>query len=112
LRLGRQGCQQRSDRDPEQILDLAASHDCSRLAILTHRGQGLAFGSRLVELMSGRAEGYAVYAGGKLNTILEGDSEPTDVADRLAELGIIACADSPDLVKAVAAASARSQVPV
>ncbi len=81
------------DLDVEQILDAAYTAGTPYIAVSTHNGQCLEWGTRLVEESRRRRQPVTVFMGGVLNTIIDGISEPVDVKDQLSELGIKTCDD-------------------
>ncbi|MCC8166119.1 MAG: cobalamin B12-binding domain-containing protein [Planctomycetes bacterium] len=76
------------DVDPVDILDLADEVGSRYIGISCHNGQALDYGRQLMALIKERKRDYWVFMGGKLNAILPGDSEPTEIAHMLEELGI------------------------
>ncbi len=76
------------DVDPVNILDLADEVDTPYVGISCHNGQALDYGRQLVALAKERGREYWLFMGGKLNAILPGDSEPTEIAHMLKDLGI------------------------
>lgn len=89
------------DLSPEEVLELADREKIRHIGISAHNGQALDYGKRLLELAAARGGRYHFFMGGKLNAILPGQSEPTDIAHRLRELGIQASNDLPETVRAV-----------
>jgi len=89
------------DLDPEQVLDAAFEEGTPYIAISTHNGQCLDWGRHLMGMAKKRNQNVKVAMGGKLNAILEGNTEPVDVSDRLSDLGIIPCRDVLDLIKGI-----------
>lgn len=76
------------DMDPVDMLDLADEEDTPFIGISCHNGQALDYGRQLIALAKERGRTYWIFMGGKLNAILPGDSEPVEIADKLAEIGI------------------------
>ena len=74
-----------------EVLDLADEEGINTLCISVHNGQALDYGKQLLQLAKVRNKQYAIYMGGKLNAILPGHSEPSDVTGMLREIGIKAC---------------------
>ena len=66
-----------------------------------HNGQALDYGRSLVKLAEERGKKYLMFMGGKLNAILPGDSEPTEIAPKLREIGIFAENDLFKMVKEI-----------
>ena len=89
------------DLDPEQVLDAAFEEGMPYIAISTHNGQCLDWGRRLMEVAKARNQNVKVAIGGTLNAMLEGDTEPVDVSDRLSDLGIMPCHEAIDLIKGI-----------
>jgi methylmalonyl-CoA mutase cobalamin-binding subunit len=102
--LGRYGGQVEdlgAERDPGAVVEAAERAGWPVIAVSTHNGQCLAYGARIMELLRARGGRSPVYLGGKLNSILEGDAEPTDVSERLRELGITPCRSTLELFEAM-----------
>lgn len=89
--------------EAEDLARLARRHDARHVAVSAHNGQCLTYGTRLVELLQAGGYPCAVYVGGKLNAIVDGETEPSDMTARLREAGIVPCPTVADLVEAVAA---------
>ncbi|MCD8349869.1 MAG: cobalamin-dependent protein [Planctomycetaceae bacterium] len=87
------------DVDPVDVLDLADEVDTPYIGISCHNGQALDYGRQLMTLAKERKRDYWVFMGGKLNAILPGDSEPTEIAHLLKELGIHSENDIVEVVK-------------
>jgi methylmalonyl-CoA mutase cobalamin-binding subunit len=85
--------------DPEELVEIAQQDPRSALAVSTHNGQCLAYGRSLTELLRLNGLSCPVFIGGKLNAILEGDSELTDMCGRLREVGVVPCVSVADLVE-------------
>lgn len=81
------------DVDPPTALDLADEEGVKYIGISVHNGQGLDYAKQILELAAKRDNQYHIFMGGKLNAILPGDSVPTDVTDKICELGITATDD-------------------
>ncbi|MGO9955064.1 MAG: cobalamin B12-binding domain-containing protein [Solirubrobacteraceae bacterium] len=93
------------DRDPEHFAALLRQrHDRPAVAISTHNGQCVSYTSRLMTLLPAHNRP-DVFIGGKLNTIADGDSEPSDASHLLREMGAVPCSTIADLVGHVAAAT-------
>jgi methylmalonyl-CoA mutase cobalamin-binding subunit len=90
------------DLDAEQMLDAAHRAGTPYIAVSTHNGQCLEWGTRLVEESRRRKQPVTVFMGGVLNTIVDGISEPVDVTNQLSELGIKTCEDINALFKHIA----------
>jgi hypothetical protein len=87
------------DRDPEDLVDLSDRYgDDTVLAVSTHNGQCVRYAERLMEILRQRSSRPAVFIGGKLNSIEEGDTEPRDATELLHQAGVIPCASVEDLV--------------
>lgn len=81
------------DMDAADMLDLADEVDTRFIGVSCHNGQALDYGRQLVSLAEDRGKKYWIFMGGKLNAILPGHSEPTDISGMLEELGIHASND-------------------
>jgi len=92
---------------PERALGLLADERTPYLAVSIHNGQGLDWGSRLVSLAMGHEQDIKFFMGGRLNAILEGETEPVDITDILKAKGIIPCQDVVELTRELEA-SARN----
>lgn len=79
------------DFDTVDVLDLAEEEDPDYVCISVHNGQALDFAKQLMELSRERPKQYPVFMGGKLNGILPGATEPTDVSYLVGEMGVTAC---------------------
>ena len=90
------------DLDVEQVLDLAFKEGTPYITMSTNNGQCLNWGKHLMELAKQRNQHVKVFMGGRLNTILEGATEPVDVSDQLVGLGISPCREVSDLIKGIA----------
>ncbi len=76
--------------------------DGRAIAASTHNRQCLGYSCRLVDLLAARDCRCDVYLGGKLNAILEGDTEPSDAGGLLREIGVLPCRNVPELVEQAA----------
>jgi len=90
------------DMDAEDVLDLAHESATPYIVLSTHNGLCLDYGRHLMALVRQRNQRVTVFLGGRLNSLVEGSTEPVDVSDRLRELGIIPCKDVIDLIKGIA----------
>jgi hypothetical protein len=72
------------------------------IAVSTHNGQCVGYSTRLVELLKDAGCRCDVYIGGKLNTIFEGDTEPSDACPMLREVGVSPCRTIAELVEQAA----------
>lgn len=70
------------------LLDLADEVGTDIVCVSCHNGQALDYGKQLLQLAKERGKTYQIFMGGLLNAILPGDSEPTNIADRLNDMGI------------------------
>ena len=86
------------DSSIQYIFDTADEENISYIGVSTHNGQALGIAEQLLEEMKKRNNKYTVFMGGKLNTILPGHSEPSDVKTMINEKGIFA---ENDLVKSI-----------
>lgn len=76
------------DMDAVDMLDLADEEGTDLIGVSCHNGQALDYGKQMLQLASERGREYTFMMGGKLNAILPGHSEPTEIGDMLEELGI------------------------
>nr|WP_275891359.1 cobalamin-dependent protein [Ruminococcus sp. OA3] len=76
------------DMDPIDLLDAADEDGTPYVGVSCHNGQALDYGKQLLELARERGREYIFFMGGKLNTILPGDAEPTEVGPMLCDMGI------------------------
>lgn len=90
------------DMAPVDVLDLADEIGTEYVGISCHNGQALDYGKQLLELAKKRGRKYSVFMGGKLNAILPGDSEPTEIGEMLCEMGIQADNDIKTTVRRIA----------
>lgn len=90
------------DMDPVDVLDAADEDGTPYVGISCHNGQALDYGRQLLQLAADRGREYVIFMGGKLNTILPGDAEPTEVGDMLCDMGIQADNDLKTTVALIA----------
>lgn len=76
------------DMDAVDMLDLADEEGTRFIGVSCHNGQALDYGRQLIELAKQRAREYWIFMGGKLNAILPGHSEPTEIGELLQRMGI------------------------
>ena len=76
------------DMDPVDVLDAADEDGTPYVGVSCHNGQALDYGRQLLQLAEARGRDYVFFMGGKLNTILPGDAEPTEVGGMLCDMGI------------------------
>ena len=76
------------DMDPIDLLDAADEDGTPYVGVSCHNGQALDYGKQLLDLARERGREYIFFMGGKLNTILPGDAEPTEVGPMLCDMGI------------------------
>jgi Methylmalonyl-CoA mutase, C-terminal domain/subunit (cobalamin-binding) len=76
------------DMDAIDMLDLADEEGSTYIGVSCHNGQALDYGKQLLELAGSRGKDYSIFMGGKLNAILPGHSEPTEIGNKLTDLGI------------------------
>lgn len=76
------------DMDPIDVLDAADEDGTPYVGISCHNGQALDYGRQLLQLAEERGREYVIFMGGKLNAILPGDAEPTEVGSMLCDMGI------------------------
>ena len=86
------------------IFDTAEEEGIEYIGVSTHNGQALGIADQIVNEMKKRnsEKDYLVFMGGRLNTILPGHSEPSDVTDMINKKGILA---ENNLVKTIQAIS-------
>lgn len=89
------------DMDPIDLLDLADESNASIIGVSCHNGQALDYGRQLIQLAEERGNKYCFLMGGKLNSILPGNAEPTEVDGMLRELGIHAYNEIEEQLKAI-----------
>lgn len=100
-----------SERDPEDVVaavtaaGLDAGPSGVSLAVSTHNGQCLGYADRLLEALASEGLNCDVYLGGKLNAILDGDTEPSDACERLRRMGVRPCTSIARLAEEVSAAA-------
>jgi hypothetical protein len=87
------------DLNAIDALDLADEESTNIIGISCHNGQALDYGKQIQELAGKRGKKYHIFMGGKLNAILPGHSEPTEIRQLLRDIGIFA---ENDLLKTVA----------
>ena len=91
------------DRDPEHFAALLSQRaDRPAVAISTHNGQCVSYARQLMTLLPAH-DRPDVFIGGKLNTIVDGDSEPRDASPLLREMGVVPCQTIEDLAGHLAA---------
>ena len=76
------------DTDPEEALDAAAEKGTPYIAVSIHNGQSLAWAERAVNEMQKRNQEVRLFMGGRLNTVKDGLTEPVDVSEEIASLGV------------------------
>ncbi len=91
------------DIDPAVILDLADEEGSGYIGISVHNGQALDYARVLSELAGERNKAYQIFMGGRLNAILPGHSEASDVSGMIKELGICATNDFAESIKSISA---------
>lgn len=92
------------DMDAVDMLDLADEEGTRFVGISCHNGQALDYGRQILQLAKEREKDYWIFMGGKLNAILPGDSEPTEIGHTLEEMGIHAENDMEKTVALISAA--------
>ena len=88
-----------SECGAEELADAARRQSIENIAVSAHNGQCLTYGTRLAELLEADGLSCSIYVGGKLNAILDGDTEPSDMCERLREAGLVPCRAVLDLVE-------------
>lgn len=86
------------DSSVPYIFDTADEEGITCIGVSTHNGQALGIADRILKEMKKRDKPYIVFMGGRLNTILPGHSEPSDVQDMINKKGIFA---ENDLVRTI-----------
>jgi methylmalonyl-CoA mutase cobalamin-binding subunit len=86
------------DMYPVDVLDLADEEGTSIIMVSAHIGQILDYSRQITELARRRGRTYHIFAGGMLNALPPGYTEPIDVTDQVRELGVYA---TNDLLEAV-----------
>ena len=74
------------------IFDTADEEGIEYIGVSTHNGQALGIAEQLLAEMKNRDSDkkYMLFMGGRLNTILPGHSEPSDVTEMINHKGILA----------------------
>jgi methylmalonyl-CoA mutase cobalamin-binding subunit len=91
------------DRDPEHFAALLSRRaDRPAVAISTHNGQCVSYARQLMTLLPAH-DRPDVFIGGKLNTLVDGESEPRDASPLLREIGVVPCRTIEDLAGHLAA---------
>lgn len=91
--------------DPVSLLDMADEEGITNVGVSVHNGQALDYGRQLLELGKSRGKNYHFFMGGKMNSILPGHSDPTDVEDMLREIGINATNDLTETIEGIKGAN-------
>ena len=86
------------DIDPVEALDLADEEGIDAIGISVHIGQGLDYAKQIQALARRRNKKYRIFMGGKLNSILPGESVPCDVTEQIKEMGVLAADDLYDSI--------------
>lgn len=81
------------DNTCQSILDIADEQGINIIGISTHNGQSLGIAQQMKAVMAERNKKYTIFMGGVLNTILPGNSEPSDVTTMINDLGMLAAND-------------------
>ncbi|WP_420548020.1 cobalamin-dependent protein [Curvivirga sp.] len=81
--------------DPEVIISLAKTHNAKAIAISTYNGVALRYTKSLLNEMKDQGINIPILVGGRLNEIPENSNTnlPTDVTQKIRELGAYPCAD-------------------
>ena len=86
------------DCTSQSIFDAASEEGVDIIGVSTHNGQSLGLAKQLNEMMKDRKGEYTVFMGGVLNTILPGNSEPSDVTDLIRKEGVFASNDMKEII--------------
>ncbi|MCQ4637860.1 cobalamin-dependent protein [Anaerovorax odorimutans] len=80
------------DASVQYIFDTADEEGIRYIGVSTHNGQALGIADQLLHEMQKRDSdrNYLIFMGGRLNTILPGHSEPSDVTEMINRKGILA----------------------
>ncbi len=76
------------DMDAVDLIDLAEESDAKYVGVSVHNGQALPYGKQFLDICKKRNKEYCFFMGGKLNSLIEGFSEPQEVDGDLQKLGI------------------------
>ena len=87
---------------PSVLLDLADEEGTNIIAVTVHNAQALEYARQLVEVSKKRGKNYHVFMGGRLDSILPGDTVISDVTEMVNELGIFASNDLSAQIKKMA----------
>jgi methylmalonyl-CoA mutase cobalamin-binding subunit len=87
--------------DPDEFADLALETNASAILLSTHNGMALTYSENLLRELKQRSLNIPVGIGGTLNQALDGEPEPLDVTDKLAEMGLVVCNQINDLLGVV-----------
>ena len=93
------------DMDAVEMLDLADEEGTKFIGVSCHNGQALDYGKQILQLEKERNKRYCIFMGGKLNAILPGHSEPTEIGEMLDDLGIDASNDLSCIIETIKKAS-------
>jgi methylmalonyl-CoA mutase cobalamin-binding subunit len=91
---------------PAELLDSAGKSSVNLIAISIHNGQALDYARQLMN-PADKQSNYRFFMGGKINGILPGDKEPSDVSKLIEEIGIKCYDGIEELVLALASAADR-----
>lgn len=93
--------------DPVNLLDIADEEGVTNVGISVHNGQALDYGKQLLELAKERNKKYHFFMGGKMNTILPGHSDPSEVDSMLRDMGINATNNLEETIEGLIAAESH-----
>lgn len=88
------------DVDPIDLVDLAKEVGTQYIGVSCHNGQSLDYARQLKQVSEGTDN--KLFLGGVINTILPGDSVPTDVTDMIRELGVLATNELEETIQMIA----------
>ena len=76
------------DMDPVDLVDLAEEVDAEYVGVSVHNGTALTYGKQLLDISRSRNHPLWFFMGGKLNSLIEGFSEPQEVGEDLQRMGV------------------------
>lgn len=76
------------DMDAVDLIDLAEEVNAKYVGVSVHNGQALSYGKQFLDICKKRDKDFWFFMGGKLNSLIEGFSEPQEVDGDLQALGV------------------------